>query len=306
MPMWFWSATARSGSGPTPSRRRCSNLERDPRATLLVETGQRVHGAARDPDRGRGRADPRHPARRGVRQGAHDPLHGGHRLDRGRRRRGARGPGGEAGRDPFRADPHRDLGSPKARRHLLGAGLAGLRAAGELRERLVRGLRLARLRQQAGARAPDADADWRVLPAEPVDLLDVEASCASWRSTCRCPSAAWPGPCSPRFSELPPVAEPAPISVTYMPAAAVARLLDHLAVVLDLRGHLRDRRAVRVQGDGVEVVLDAPDVVELLEVLRARDRLVRAASSAIPPRSDSALGSRLRGSRPWPALSSFT
>ena len=32
-------ATARSGSAPTPSRRRSKNLERDPRATLLIETG---------------------------------------------------------------------------------------------------------------------------------------------------------------------------------------------------------------------------------------------------------------------------
>ena len=46
-------------------------------------------------------------------------LRGGDRLDRGRRGGGARGAGAEAGRDPLRADAHRHLGPPQARRHVL-------------------------------------------------------------------------------------------------------------------------------------------------------------------------------------------
>ena len=100
------------------------NLERDPRATLLVETGteyvelrgMQIEAEAeliRDPDR---------VAEFGDR--AHRPLRGGDRVGRGRRRRRAAGPGGEAGRDPVRAGPRRHLGPPQARRHLLSPALA--------------------------------------------------------------------------------------------------------------------------------------------------------------------------------------
>ena len=60
MPMWFLVRDGEIWVWTYAKSQKVRNLERDPRATLLIETGDRVHRAARDPDRGRGRADPRH------------------------------------------------------------------------------------------------------------------------------------------------------------------------------------------------------------------------------------------------------
>ena len=56
----------------------------------------------------------------------------------------------------FSAGPHRDLGPPQARRHLLGPGLVRASSRPQLRERLYDGFALP-FAQQPGALAPGAD-----------------------------------------------------------------------------------------------------------------------------------------------------
>ena len=95
------------------------NLERDPRCTLLVETGTEYSELRGVQIEAEAELIRELDAVTEFAQGADDPLHRGHREDRGRRRGGAAGAGGEARRDPLRAQARRHLGPPQARRHVL-------------------------------------------------------------------------------------------------------------------------------------------------------------------------------------------
>ena len=91
--IWVWTY-AKSQKVQQPRARPARDAaDRDRR------TSTRSCAGSRSRPRRSSSATPRRVAR--VRQGAHGPLRGGHRLDRGRRRRGARGAGAEAGRDPL-------------------------------------------------------------------------------------------------------------------------------------------------------------------------------------------------------------
>ena len=87
MPLWYVPRDGEIWIWTYAKSQKVKNLERDPRATLLIETGHRVRRAARRPDRGRGRADPGPRPGRRVRQGDDDPLQRGDRVGRGRCRR---------------------------------------------------------------------------------------------------------------------------------------------------------------------------------------------------------------------------
>ena len=119
MPLWFVAREGEVWIWTYAKSQKVRNLERDPRATVLVETGHE-YGELR-----------------GAMIEAEAVLHRdfetvigfaeeltlryaeGHLLDRGRRQGGAGSAGAEARRDPVQAGAHRDLGPPQARRHLL-------------------------------------------------------------------------------------------------------------------------------------------------------------------------------------------
>ena len=119
MPMWF---TVRDGViwvWTYAKSQKVRNLERDPKATILVETGTEyteLRGIMVESEAVIHR-DPAVVAEFG--KDPHGPLQRGHRFGRGRRRSGARGPSGEARRDQLPAGAHAQLGPPQARRNLL-------------------------------------------------------------------------------------------------------------------------------------------------------------------------------------------
>ena len=119
MPMWFVVRDGEIWVWTYAKSQKVRNLERDPRATLLVETGTeytelrgvQIEAEAeliRDPDRvAEFGAELTVRYAEGI-----ESVEG----DAGRR---PAGPGGETGRDQVRTDPRRHLGPPQARRHLL-------------------------------------------------------------------------------------------------------------------------------------------------------------------------------------------
>ena len=129
MPMWF--TVPRDGEiwvWTYAKSQKVRNLERDPRATLLIETGHeyvelrgvQIEAEAeivRDPE---AVLELRQGARRCATRRASSSIEG----DAGG---GAASAGGEAGRDPLPRRADRELGPPQARRHLLAAARSGLR-----------------------------------------------------------------------------------------------------------------------------------------------------------------------------------
>ena len=103
MPLWYVPRDGEIWIWTYAKSQKVRNLERDPRATLLVETGHE-YGELRGVE-----IEAEAEIHRDLdtvfefAQELTRPLLGGHRLGRGRRRRGAQGPGAEAGRDPVRA-----------------------------------------------------------------------------------------------------------------------------------------------------------------------------------------------------------
>ena len=130
MPLWYVPRDGEIWIWTYAKSQKVKNLERDPRATLLVETGHE-YGELRGVEieaEAEIHRDLEHGLR--VRPGADGALLGRHRLGRRRCRRGAQGAGAQAGRDPLRAEADRELGPPQARRHLLGRSRAGALGGG--------------------------------------------------------------------------------------------------------------------------------------------------------------------------------
>ena len=135
-------------------------------------------------------------------------------------------------------------------------------------------------REQAGARAPRADARGRVLPAEPVDRLDVEL-------------LALLGEVLVRVGEQLGLALLALVegAAALLRAGAdlghpeadllVVRLLDHVGEQLGRACDLLGARAVGVRRDAVEVLRRALDVVDVGEELDPRGR--PSSSRRAPP-----------------------
>ena len=99
MPLWYVVRDGEIWIWTYAKSQKVKNLERDPRATLLVEAGTEyleLRGVQIEAE-----AELIRDTDRVLDFGKEltDPLHGGHRLDRGRRRGRPPGPGAEAGRD---------------------------------------------------------------------------------------------------------------------------------------------------------------------------------------------------------------
>ena len=119
MPLWFVPREGEVWIWTYAKSQKVRNLERDPRATVLVETGHEygeLRGAMIEAEAELHRD---FETVLGFAEELTASLRGGDLLGRGRRQGSARSAGAEAGRDPLQAGPDRDLGPPQARRHLL-------------------------------------------------------------------------------------------------------------------------------------------------------------------------------------------
>ena len=143
MPLWYVLRDATAGeAGPRlwawtyAASQKVRNLERDPRATLQVETGEEYAGAARRDARVRGRASTAR-SRRSWRWATRSstryavPRGAPRRVSFRRLRRDGRRAGRQARGAGVRRAPPRQLGSPQARRRLLSRVRAA-RCAGRL------------------------------------------------------------------------------------------------------------------------------------------------------------------------------